>query len=281
MQARDEIPPEISPSPIGAAKAAMPASAPHGSQEWGDAGSTLCALLRPAVCHEFYAGQEGDAITGIGAILALRHAAASRPALLWVRPTGLSGEIGQISPAGLAEYGQDPADMLLVRVKDARQALKAGLEGARCKALGAVLIEMWGEAKAYDLTASRRLALAAKASGTAVFLLRAAARPCPSAAETRWLVKAAPSRPLIANAPGPPAFDLTLLRARTGREGLCYRVEWDRNVRRFLACSTAADVERSESDGRSRTGAALSGAVVSFPFGRPDPVAGARQRDTG
>lgn len=239
-------------------------------------------LLRPAACHEFYAGQETDGIAGLGAILALHRGGGGRPTLLWVRPAGLSGEIGQISPAGLAEYGQDPAGMVLVRVKDARHALRAGLEGARCPALGAVLIELRGEAKVYDLTASRRLVLAAKASGTSVFLLRLAARPSPSAAETRWLVQAAPSQALAANAPGHPAFNLTLLRARNGREGLSYRVEWDRNVRSFLArTGPAADPGRGDTLIRRSSGAPVSGTVVSVSFDRPVGAEPGRRAGTG
>ncbi|HRJ70090.1 MAG TPA: hypothetical protein PK812_10820 [Beijerinckiaceae bacterium] len=233
-------------------------------------------LLRPAACHEFYAAQEADGIAGLGAILALRKTNHARSVLLWVRPATLSGEVGQVSPAGLAEYGQDPAAMVLVRVKDVRQALKAGLEGARCTALGSVLIELRGDAKSYDLTASRRLALAAKASGASVLLLRFSARPCPSAAETRWLVQAAPSRALAANAPGHPAFDLTLLRARSGRQGLCYRVEWNRNVCSFLASPRAAG-----DAGRSGPDTSLPGAVVPVSFSRPDRALGERRRDAG
>ncbi len=55
--------------------------------------------------------------------------------------------------------------------------LRAGAEAARCPAVGAVLMEPWGEARPLDLTASRRLTLAADQSGVTVFLLRARPRP--------------------------------------------------------------------------------------------------------
>jgi hypothetical protein len=57
--------------------------------------------------------------------------------------------------------------------------------------------------------------------------------PSPSAAHTRWQVMAAPSMALEANAPGRPAFDLTLLRHRGGRDGLHIIMEWDRDTGSF------------------------------------------------
>jgi protein ImuA len=93
------------------------------------------------------------------------------------------------------------------------------------------VIELWGEPRPLDLTASRRLAMAAESSGVTTLLLRIAAAPAPSAAQTRWRVAAAPSLPLAANAPGHPAFDLELMRQRGGPEGLRWQVEWNRETR--------------------------------------------------
>ena len=76
-----------------------------------------------------------------------------------------------------------------------------------------------GKCPALDLTASRRLALAAEQSGVTLFLLRLEAQPVPSAADTRWTVGAAPSRSLEADAPGPPMFEIELLRRRAGPAG--------------------------------------------------------------
>ena len=55
-----------------------------------------------------------------------------------------------------------------------------------------------------------------------VLLARGEAKPCPSAAHTRWQVAAAPSRALEAHAPGAPAFVLDLLRQFCAAPGHCF-----------------------------------------------------------
>ncbi len=95
--------------------------------------------------------------------LALR-AAPGRP-LFWARQDFLEGEAGRLNGVGLAEFGVDPAALSLVRGKDAEAVLRAGVEAARCKSLGAALIEIFGAPRALDLTATLRLARAAEASG--------------------------------------------------------------------------------------------------------------------
>ncbi len=189
-------------------------------------------MIGRAALHEFYAAAEADAASTIGVILALALGPSPRP-LLWARQDAVSRERGTPYPPGLREYGFDPAEILFVQVRDAQAVLQAGLEGARCAALGAVVIELWDDAHALDLTASRRLALAAQASGTPVLMARISAQPCPSAAETRWQVRAAPSRVLAANAPGNPVIILDLLRHRGGVSQGTWHLEWNRDSRSF------------------------------------------------
>ncbi|KAF0227107.1 MAG: hypothetical protein FD175_2869 [Beijerinckiaceae bacterium] len=212
--------------------------------------------------HEFYAATHMDAACLTGAALMLGQAVKPVP-YLWVRHGDGDREAGSPCPAGLRELNTDPAQAILVLSRDPASALQAALEGARTPRLGAVIVELWGAAPAYDLTASRRLALAARASSVSVLVARVAASPTPSAAETRWRVRAAPSRALAANAPGNPAFEMTLLRARNGQEGLCYCVEWDRDahklVSRFLPGIDDALIQP----------APLSGTVVPVSFNRP------------
>jgi protein ImuA len=188
--------------------------------------------LAARALHEFYGGAEADGMS-LAALALMLGADRGKKAMLWVRHEALASETGTPHPAGLVELGFDPTFLLLVRARDVSSALQAGLEGARCKALGAVIIEIRGEARVYDLTASRRLALAAKSSGVPVFLLRIGAMVVASAAETRWLARSASSRALAAKAPGHPAFHLTLLRARNGQEGLQHHLEWNRDAQRL------------------------------------------------
>ena len=189
-------------------------------------------LARGAL-HELHAAAMDDAgaVVGFAAVLGLKAAAGRM--MVWARQDGLEATAGQIYPPGLAELGLDPDRLLLVRARDAAGVLRAGAEALRCGALGAVLIELWGEARVLDLTASRRLSLAAARSGVTALLLRVAAAPAPSAAMTRWAVRALASVPLEANAPGLPAFAITLLRHRAGVPGQEWHVEWDRDRRRF------------------------------------------------
>ncbi len=166
--------------------------------------------------------------TGAGSRGEMRNSSGQRP-ILWARQDFVDAEAGRLHAPGLNELGLDPARLLLVRARDGEGVLRAGAEGARCPALGAVLIEPWGEPRPFDLTASRRLALAAETSGVPVLLLRVAATEAPSAARTRWQVRALASRALEANAPGAPAFALRLLRQRGGAAEREWRVEWDRD----------------------------------------------------
>lgn len=184
--------------------------------------------LKRAALHEVYpasGGADAAAAGGFGLGLAFR-AGGVRP-LVWVRQDGVGAELGRLHGAGLAAFGADPDRFVLVRVADQASGLRAAREALRCPALGAVLVEFWGASGALDLTATRRLALGADRSGVTLVMVRLGASPAPSAATTRWSVAAAASRPLEANAPGRPAFSLTLLRHRAGIPGQTWHVEWD------------------------------------------------------
>ncbi|NWN13307.1 protein ImuA, partial [Escherichia coli] len=88
----------------------------------------------------------------------------------------------------------------------------------RHRGLGAVI----GEAKRADMTATRRLQLAAEGGRTIALLLKRAAREgadpigMPSAAVTRWRVTCAPSAPLPVEGVGRPRWRLELARQKGG-----------------------------------------------------------------
>jgi protein ImuA len=111
-----------------------------------------------------------------------------------------------------------------VRATDVDTALRTAADALVCEAIGVVVLEVWGEARQLDLVASRKLTLAAQASGVTGLLLRVAAEPQPSTAETRWIVRAAPSFP-SASAWGAPVFDAQLVRNRHGPVGR-WIMEW-------------------------------------------------------
>jgi len=134
----------------------------------------------------------------------------NRP-VLWVQDRMAILESGRVHPPGLA-----CPDLVHVEARDARDALWAMEEGVRCAALSAVIGELWGDPKALDFTATRRLAVASERSGVACWLVRLGGTPNLSGARMRWRVGSAPSmaNDLDARAPGTPAWDADLFRAR-------------------------------------------------------------------
>jgi protein ImuA len=207
--------------------------------------SDLTALVTAGALHEvFSAGVHDGAMAGLFALGVLKPRK-----LLWARPAMLRLEMGEIYPPGLLSLGVDPAAVTLVRLKDAQSVLQAGLEAARCRDISATILELWGDVSAYTLTASRKLTLACKASGTTLVIIRHAAQVVPSSAESRWSVKRVASSPLAANAPGRAACEVVLLRHRKSvlRQSWC--VEWNNEQGCF----------------EDREGAALSQPVVPLP----------------
>ncbi|MET4897336.1 hypothetical protein RN629_09230 [Sphingomonadaceae bacterium jetA1] len=188
--------------------------------------------LDPAQLHEIHVLSEGEVASGAGFAIGCVLAAAARP-VLWLRTETAERQGGRLHGPGLIAMGLDPADLVVVVVADDPALLRAAADGARCPGLGTVIAEGWGAMAGYDLTASRRLMLAAEESGVVMIMLRVGGRVVPSAAATRWSVASAPSRALAAGAPGAPAFDLELLRRRGGPAGTRWRVEWNRDTQSF------------------------------------------------
>lgn len=200
--------------------------------------------------HEVFASEPVDGASAAGFALMLAIRASPALPILWLREE--AGErANQLHAPGLAEIGIDPGRLILAIARDSAGLLKAAGDSLRCAGLGAVVIEPWRAPRLIDLTASRRLALAAEQTDVTALLLRAGAEPGPSAAQTRWGVRATISTALPADAPGNPAFDISLLRHRGGPDGLAWRMEWNRDQ-----CSFSA--------------APLSGAVLPLPAGGSD-----------
>jgi protein ImuA len=215
--------------------------------------------LRGDGLHEFHAAGTEDLASSltIALLLGARPVAGARPGLIWLRRTSKALPYGP----GLADLGLDPAAITLVSLADDRAVLRAALDAVRAGATGAVLLELAGRQPLLDLTATRRLVLAAGETGTLVLLVRSEAGQSSSAAHSRWRVASAPSCPLEAGAPGLPAFALDLLRYRGGREGLHIILEWNRDTASFREREDVA------------AAAPLSGRASAVASGgeRPDP----------
>jgi protein ImuA len=128
------------------------------------------------------------------------------------------GQPDLFAPA-LAAVGLAPRRV--VYVEAGKSVLLAMEEALRQPGLAGVV----GEVGKLGLTASRRLQLAAEASGAVAFVLRRSPRfddpalAAPSAAVTRWRIAALPSAPPLAEAPDTPGlararWQLDLVRAR-------------------------------------------------------------------
>lgn len=175
--------------------------------------------------HELVAESEA-AGSGAGFAGVLAHRLGGE--MIWLRERDAELRSGQLHAPGVAAIGIDPARLLLGVLPDAAAVLRAAADAVRCAGLGSVVIELWGNPRAYDLTASRRLALLAEASGVTALLLRVGGAVAPSAAQTRIGVSPAPSVPLAADAPGHPAWTIELQRQRGRPAGGIWRVKWDR-----------------------------------------------------
>jgi protein ImuA len=217
-------------------------------------------------CHEILSKEKGDeaSLFGFGAMLGAMLASERGPCF-FVRPFRRAA--GRLYPPGLVGLGLDPGHSFSVHAPDLLAALKATADIARSGAAGAVLMEVEGNPRLLDLTASRRLALAAEKAGTAVLLLRMGAREAPSAAYSRWQVASAPSTPLLAEAPGGPAFEVTLLRHRRMAAGQSARLTWNQQEQKFDEQAFANTPQRD--DGKAAFGAAFSLAARRAADPRP------------
>jgi protein ImuA len=204
-----------------------------------EADAALQGGLAVGAIHEVFAeaGRQSAAATGFIAGLAGRIA--RRRPLLWIRQDFSERETGALSMSGLAELGLDPRCLVTVRASDTEAGLRASADALACDALGAMVLEVWGETQKLDLVATRKLTLAAQASGVTALVLRISATPQPSTAETRWIVQAAHSPPSAAWAAwGAPFFDVELVRNRHGLLGR-WIMEW--KCDECLFASPAAD----------------------------------------
>ncbi len=216
----------------------------------------------PAAClHEVV---DGDGVRGhmggaASAFTASRAApmAAGRP-ILWI--TG-QRRLDLYAP-GLAAFGLPPATLIVVQARGTA-ALWAMEEALREPGVGAVVAEI----AAVNLTASRRLQLAAEAGGAGAFLLRADAADTlpPTASVTRWRVGAVAggaqgidAQAARTNGGMPPVgavcWRLELMRCRGARPA-SWRVEWHHGTSDLTLAAPLPDrpaVPAARSGGRPR-----------------------------
>jgi protein ImuA len=145
--------------------------------------------------------------------------------ILSARLAGDQGNIVYIAPdrslhpLGLLPYGMRLDRFLLVSVRRPQDLAWAVMEALRCSQVSTVTTVLEGA----DLTASRRLQLAAERSGATGFFLGHATSAPIAAPITRWKVSSRAGKP--GQRFDEPAWTLNLVYCRGGRPG-SWNMEW-------------------------------------------------------
>ena len=210
-------------------------------------------LMRGSL-HDILPASPADHAAASGFALALIACLTGKQDWIWIRQDIVDREKGRPYGPGLAGFGLDPRQTIHVVTRDIDDMLKATEDSLRCGALGAVLCEPWGEAKSLDLTATRRLTLAAEMSGVPLIMLRRGHGDMPTAARTRWRIAPAPSVNTQANTstattgPGHARFSVSLVvnrqRDAAAPQGF-WITEWCHGERSFRSADHVGDLSLS------------------------------------
>jgi protein ImuA len=212
----------------------------------GIAGADAClngGLVRGAL-HEIAAADHRSTPAALGFLLALSSPVYEGGSEPKARRGAILLPFAKTVPAfglpyapGLRFFGFDPARILFVRCATPRECLWTMEEGLR---LGGIAAVIGARAKAMDLTASRRLQLAAGQANTPVFLLRNYNDSAPSAAVTRWRVSPAPSGRDELGFYKNARFHVALDYVRGGKTGE-WVLEWDHDAHLLRLSSALGD----------------------------------------
>ena len=167
-----------------------------------------------------------------GFALALASLRQGSKQTLWIQQEFAAAEAGALYGPGLDLVGLPSERILILRVPRAEDALWAMEETLKCRAAVIVVAELRDDGSWTDLTATRRLALAARESGGIGFLLRHRSSAAPSPAATRWEIAAVSGARDRFGGLGPATFALSLVK---NRRGPCARwiVAWNHHERIF------------------------------------------------
>lgn len=163
--------------------------------------------------HEVAGGGNGTVDGAAASLFVAGIAARTKRKILWCL-----NRQDLFAPA-LAQAGLKPARVIYLRADDDQTVLACLEEGLRHGGLGIAI----GEIARLSMTASRRLQLAAEASGTMGIALRRWRRQTdaydfgqPTAAVTRWRISVLPSSPLPVPGIGRERWLVELVRSRAG-----------------------------------------------------------------
>jgi protein ImuA len=204
---------------------------PDAALKGGLALSELHELTPPAPVHLGAA---------LGFALALAALAPARGGgVVFVQQDFAALEAGALYGLGCDLFGLSPARLILVRAASPRDGLWAMEEALKTRGLTAVIGELAQSAEAADLTATRRLSLAAQKGGGLALLLRQYGFSGTSAAATRWQISAAPGAGDGFGGLGRTGFSLALTKNRRGPCGT-WILQWDHHAKRFIPALSGA-----------------------------------------
>jgi protein ImuA len=198
--------------------------------------------LPKAALSEIHGAETRDAGAVAGFALSLAGLIlGQRPGLpvLWIGTAEIFHEAGFPYAGGLrAMFGIEPETLLFCEAGKLTDALWVAEEAARLREPAAVVLEIRGNPRQLDLTATRRLHARTRDSGRPLFLLRQAAMPEPTAAPVRLVVDPAASTlretvggPLTGSI-GRPAFTVAISKGSVARSE-SFTLEWNPDERTF------------------------------------------------
>lgn len=196
------------------------------------ADSMLGGGLSFGAFHETAPERPGDFGAACGFTLALACLAAKGGGeTLWIQTDFARLESGALYGTGLDLFGLPSQRLLVLRARRAVDALFAMEEALKCRAIASVIAELPDDTT--DLTATRRLSLAARDHRGFGLLLRHRSSSMPSAAMTRWNVAAASGPRDDFGGIGTTSFLLSLVKNRRGPCGR-WNVAWDHHACVFV-----------------------------------------------
>jgi protein ImuA len=205
--------------------------------------------------HELGAARPLDMGAATGFALALAGRVRKPGDILWIQQDFAHSEGGALYGFGTAYFGLAPARLLMVRVARSADVLWAMEEGLRCSGIAAIVGEM-ADDRSVDLTATRRLSLAAQKGKALGLILRPRAPLNPSAADTRWEISGAPSLADDFGGLGRTGFVLRLTKNKSGPLGQ-WVVEWNPDDKRFRTAAHLGAVAAPAFDRPHRARAAV------------------------
>ena len=211
-----------------------------------DADSILGGGLARGALHEISPPAPVHLGAASGFALALASLAAKDGReTLFIQTDVARFETGALYGLGLDLFGLCARRFLVLRARRPLDALFAMEEALKCRAVATVIAELPDDTA--DLTATRRLSLAARTHDGLGLLLRHRSTFAPSAAMTRWEVAASSGARDPYGGIGATTFLLSLVKNRRGPCGR-FRVAWSHHDRVFVETADPVAVAAPPAD---------------------------------